>query len=606
MANVLSWSDIKLKFIEKKISDIYSQSSKEMIDKWNKYMEDADKRLSNLWDEFNKANASGDVKWMLEAGEKYLNAEKNITLRNKQYKEMVDSVTKDMAEINQMAVEYMNGQMPDIYVHSYHEINDDLSNLGISFSLPNESAIKRRIMDGDIKLPKKKLQVPKDKQWNTKKLNSAVLQGIIQGESMPDIAKRILPIVDNNKQAAIRNARTMVNGAENQGRLDSYEKLAEHGVVIKKVWIATGDDRTREWHLEMDGQEVDLDEPFVDGNGNEIMYPADPDAEPETVYNCRCAMKSHVIGFRNSDGTISYVNFDKGAEFSRPEKEILNEWNKRLNGKDDEDKFDVEKELDESLEDIDFLDVGKINEDELPLIIDDSDLDTGDSFVEEKIKELNENEKDVEENVSEINLDNFIAWDKNKIRTENSRMNITQEESDIIYDWENGYIATGNSFDINHSLRYDDEDYINSSSKHTIEVLQNVIDKNTLNDDSRFVRMVGEDYMKNMLDISYDDLYDIIDNFLDVEPYLNDLIGTTITEKGFMSVSSNIDNNVFTDRPVVLDIYAKEGTNIYVTNNFYESESIFGLNTQYDILGFGIRRNPWGKEQLIIKALIKK
>ena len=62
--------------------------------------------------------------------------------------------------------------------------------------------------------------------------------------------------------------------------------------------IATEDSRTREWHLVMDGQEVDVDEPFVDGNGNEIMYPAEPDAAPETVYNCRCSMRIHYLGMR--------------------------------------------------------------------------------------------------------------------------------------------------------------------------------------------------------------------------------------------------------------------------------------------------------------------
>ena len=138
-------------------------------------------------------------------------------------------------------------------------------------------------------------------------MNSAVLQGIIQGDSMDRIAERILPIVHNNESAAIRNARTMVTGAENQGRLDSFQELQDMGTVIKKKWIATLDDRVRAWHAEMDGDEVDLDENFVDGNGNELQYPGDPDAEPETVYNCRCAMEAVIVGFKDENGNVNYI-----------------------------------------------------------------------------------------------------------------------------------------------------------------------------------------------------------------------------------------------------------------------------------------------------------
>lgn len=59
---------------------------------------------------------------------------------------------------------------------------------------------------------------------------------------------------------------------------------------VTRVWNVTLDSRTREFHASMEGQEVGLDEPFVDGQGNELMYPGDRDAPPETVINCRCTL----------------------------------------------------------------------------------------------------------------------------------------------------------------------------------------------------------------------------------------------------------------------------------------------------------------------------
>ena len=64
---------------------------------------------------------------------------------------------------------------------------------------------------------------------------------------------------------------------------------SEMGIKVKKKWIATLDSKTRDTHAELDGQEVDEDQPFV-VNGMEIMYPGDPNADPSLVYNCRCSL----------------------------------------------------------------------------------------------------------------------------------------------------------------------------------------------------------------------------------------------------------------------------------------------------------------------------
>lgn len=177
----------------------------------------------------------------------------------------------------------------------------------ISFTLLDAHTVERLQRKGDIKLPKKKVDIPKDERWNTKLMSSKLLQGILAGDAIPTIANSLMQVIGNNAAAAVRNARTMVTGAENVGRLDSYEDLAEKGVVQKKVWIATADDRTRESHLLLDGEEVDIDKPFSNG----LMYPADPSGDPAEVYNCRCSMRDHIVGFRRADGTISLVGAER-------------------------------------------------------------------------------------------------------------------------------------------------------------------------------------------------------------------------------------------------------------------------------------------------------
>lgn len=320
-------TDKKLADMEKELKKIYSEASGDLTKKWNDFMKKSAGDLADLKTAYDTAKKGGDPAEIKKALKQYQNAIKQQTLQNQYYKDMVDQITKNLANVNQKALSYVNGTMPQVYGLNYNANSDIADVMGVRFDLVDENTIKRMVKDGDIQLPNKKLSIPKDQRWNTKQLNSSVLQGILQGESMNDIAKRILPVVGNNQSAAIRNARTMVTGAQNRGHLDGMEKLSDEGVVLKKVWMSTPDSRTRDWHLEMDGQEVDLDENFVDGLGNELEYPGDPSAEPETVYNCRCTMITHVVGFRRDDGSISLVDYDRMK--SEHEEAIENEQNKR-------------------------------------------------------------------------------------------------------------------------------------------------------------------------------------------------------------------------------------------------------------------------------------
>jgi SPP1 gp7 family putative phage head morphogenesis protein len=173
----------------------------------------------------------------------------------------------------------------------------------ISFYLLNEYVLDL-LMNEDLDLPHKDLDKEKDQHWNMKQLTSRILRGILNGDPIDVIAVSLLGVVNNNKAASIRIARTLVTECENEGRLASYRYLASQGVIQKKQWMATPDSRTRDSHVMVDGEEVDIDEKFSNG----LMYPGDPEGKPAEVYNCRCTMVDTIVGFRRPDGSISYVN----------------------------------------------------------------------------------------------------------------------------------------------------------------------------------------------------------------------------------------------------------------------------------------------------------
>ncbi len=56
----------------------------------------------------------------------------------------------------------------------------------------------------------------------------------------------------------------------------------------RKQWVSMDDNRVRETHQVLDGQTVEVDEPFVSPSGAQLMFPGDPAAPPDETINCRC------------------------------------------------------------------------------------------------------------------------------------------------------------------------------------------------------------------------------------------------------------------------------------------------------------------------------
>lgn len=83
---------------------------------------------------------------------------------------------------------------------------------------------------------------------------------------------------------AYRIARTEVVGASNYASIKSAEAS---GVVDRKEWVTSRDDRVRERHEKMHGDLVDLDKPFSNG----LMFPGDYSANrPAETIQCRCTI----------------------------------------------------------------------------------------------------------------------------------------------------------------------------------------------------------------------------------------------------------------------------------------------------------------------------
>lgn len=102
------------------------------------------------------------------------------------------------------------------------------------------------------------------------------------------LAKRAEDIARTETTRAVSSARDM-------GMRQFMDELALPAERVEQFWNATRDGRTRDAHASMQGQVQAFGVPFVDGAGNLLRFPADPDAPAETTVNCRCAVTFRVL-----------------------------------------------------------------------------------------------------------------------------------------------------------------------------------------------------------------------------------------------------------------------------------------------------------------------
>lgn len=287
-------TDERLRAMEEHLSGIYSRAGREMAEKSREYFA----RFEAL-DEKKRAEVDAG-----ELGEEeYRTWRKNKFLYGRRFSDFQRTVTHEMALVNGTALSCINGEVPEVFALNYNDMGTDIADAvngqfsaGVSFDLVDADTVRLLASEDRMLLPQKTLDIPKDERWNAKNMQSELLGGILQGESIPKIAARMKNVVGMNRDSAVRNARTMVTGAQNAGRMEGMRRAEDMGIVLKRIWMSAEDGRVRKAHAELDGQARGMDEPFHNAIGK-IMYPGDPHAHPANVYNCRCTLGTEIVGF---------------------------------------------------------------------------------------------------------------------------------------------------------------------------------------------------------------------------------------------------------------------------------------------------------------------
>ena len=272
------YTEKKLSELEKRLQKIYQQVYSELKAQATEYFESFSARY------LKEHNAYMEGKYTYDEFLQWVN---NQVARGARWEALRNQMAQRLTDANKLAADYINDTTPKVYAENYNYSAYEIEKgSGISFTLLDEDTV-RRLSEREIELlPQASVDIPKDKQWNRQKVQNAVLQGILQGDSVGKLATRLENVASMNRNAAVRNARTMITGAQNGGRQESYSRASAMGIAIEKEWMSANDGRVRDSHMHLNGVRVKYNETFPNG----CMYPGDSRGAPCEVYNCRCTM----------------------------------------------------------------------------------------------------------------------------------------------------------------------------------------------------------------------------------------------------------------------------------------------------------------------------
>lgn len=334
------WTDAELESLEGRMRREYRRAAKEMRARQADWLKEFNREREQ------REKALDDTKEAMEAHRRWLQSQ---AARGEWLGAMATQLAGSAHQANVRAAAMANDHVPRVFAENANRAAyavEGRVGADLGFTLVNEDAVRHLMSAGETggqlvpevvkgtpklgpadvqSLRVREVDYPKDMRWNRRAFTSAITQGILQGESIPDIARRTESVFGRNYAAAVRAARTATTNAENAGRMSTFERAERLGIDMEIEWEATLDERTRESHRQLDGQRIKLGEYFETENGP-IRWPGDPQADPAEVWNCRCRADGRVVGFDGKRGDWA-DDGDDGERWSRlPDGMTYGQW----------------------------------------------------------------------------------------------------------------------------------------------------------------------------------------------------------------------------------------------------------------------------------------
>jgi HK97 family phage portal protein len=243
----------------------------------------------NTWNQWFKAKQEPAEKMILNAAKRYFEgAAKRYATRirnNVKTKSIVD-----LGELQALAEEqtYIFNSIGGTWQKVWGLVgSSELENVYRLARIPKPLDVQfsqREIMLEYIDTMKKELS-----QTTADAVRKSVQNGLIDGQSVNEIANNIQTIAAFAPSRSMLIARTESTRAANRAAIAAYEQAQGEGLDIQKEWLASADGNVRDTHAALDGTVIGVNEEFVTDEGYAGQAPGDFGEASEDC-NCRCTV----------------------------------------------------------------------------------------------------------------------------------------------------------------------------------------------------------------------------------------------------------------------------------------------------------------------------
>lgn len=290
-----------LKRLRKEISEIYEKAESSLKHQLAEYLQQfsrEDSRKRNLL-ESGKISKADYQNWRLKI------------VMGEKWQALLETLAKKLTVSDSLADDVIFQALSQAYTEGrYYGIYEIEHQTGIA------TGETKNVKNNPDSLPKRDKHKPERNFTRNKQLiySNLVIMLRIFGTPVSAITGNMKRVTSISQLYAENNAYLLVTGAENAGRIDSYQAIQNLGIPLKKTWLCRGDFLTRESHQEINGQCIELGKTFDNG----CRFPCDPRAEPEEICNCRCKMLVTVGKFHYSqlkvDERLKHLTYEQWRE----------------------------------------------------------------------------------------------------------------------------------------------------------------------------------------------------------------------------------------------------------------------------------------------------
>lgn len=224
---------------------------------------------------------------------------------------VVETMAADMAQAGVTVRKRIQSTMVTLYQNQRKTVTRLLDKT-VKANLPELSRKKIAVLlygkDGESGFTKIAFNRLESDYVVRQRLRHEFAQSIGNGETQEQLLSRIMKVTGRERNDAMRILRTESTHVDSLAKQQTaYEHFMATGIKPRKRWVCIFHN-SRDSHMQLHNQVVDIDQKFPLPSGGYIDYPGDSSAGAAEVVNCQCYLEI-LPGKKNGESTGT-INLD--------------------------------------------------------------------------------------------------------------------------------------------------------------------------------------------------------------------------------------------------------------------------------------------------------